>query len=688
MIAPWWGREATPSPRRVHLVPADRPARTQPELLPSPRTVAIAEIRSRFGGYTPEWRSHRPDDAGEALLRVFGELREATVMRLDRLPQKLLVEYLRAAGVQPLPPTAAEAMLEFAASPTADASKLVARGFQVSAQPASGQGDPVVFETDRDLFVAPATIAQLFGQEPGLFRNLGAPSPDAPIDPTVSFLPFGRNAQAGCALLIGLAGSSTPTVRLSLGIGVFAPPGAPPPIAAGGVVPLPTPAPPLLRWEILDGGSFVALEIELDETNGLSRSGIVELRLPSTWRPGVPPGLDGTDPLRWLRLRIALGGFDPAPALVFVRVNTVPATAATTLRDEVLEQIDARDPSRLQLAHAPLLAGTLQIAVDEGGDLDPQSGTAAQPPLQPWREVVSLDARRPDERVFVLDATSGEVTFGDGVHGAAVPPGFRNVSATSYRTGGGSSGAVAAGAITTLVSSAPSIVSVNNPQPASGGTDSEVSADTLRRGPQEIRARGRAVTLADYELLAPRAPGAEVRRAHAMAGTHPSFPGTVVPGLVGVLVVPRETDAGPPTPDQATLRAVARYLTTVVAPAGVEVVVGAPRYHRVRVEASVQVDPALDVGATVRAVLDALDRYLDPLEGGDDGSGWPFGGPIRYAPLLRQLVEVPGVRAVPTLSLVVDNLRIALCADHPIPPHDLVWPADHEVVPLSAGDAP
>src|SRR6185436_7073627 len=124
---------------------------------------------------------------------------------------------------------------------------------------------------------------------------------------------------------------------------------------------------------------------------------------------------------------------------------------------------------------------------------------------------------------------------------------FRNVRAVRYRVGGGRAGAVGAEAVNTLLSSMPFVTKVNNPWPASGGVDRETVQQAMRRGPEEIRARSRAVTIADYALLARQAQGANIARAHAVAGLHPAFPGRAIPGVVGVFVVPEDRNEGPPT---------------------------------------------------------------------------------------------------------------------------------------------
>ncbi len=339
----------------------------------------------------------------------------------------------------------------------------------------------------------------------------------------------------------------------------------------------------------------------------------------------------------------------------------------------------------MRLSQTPILAGSVVIEVDDdpGGDV---FGTAAGSASR-WTEVASLAGYGADDRVFVVDHATGEVTFGDGVTGAAVPPGFRNVRALRYRVGGGSAGAVRAGAVNGVVTALPHVTGVTNPFPASGGTDAEPDAEVIRRGVGELRARGRAVAPADYGLLATRAPGASVARAHGVPGLHPEYAGVPIPGVVGVLVVPPADETGaPPVPTAATLRAVADFLSREAAPAGVTVVAAPARYQRVAVEAWVALDADQDRAAVLAAAGDALTTYLDPVRGGDNGAGWPFGGALRHTALVRRLLAVDGVLAVSQLCLTVDGLRLPPCTDRAIPPHALVWPERPLLIPL--GDRP
>jgi hypothetical protein len=78
----------------------------------------------------------------------------------------------------------------------------------------------------------------------------------------------------------------------------------------------------------------------------------------------------------------------------------------------------------------------------------------------------------------------------------------------------------------------------------------------------------------------------------------------------------------------------------------------------------------------------ALDGYLHPVTGGDAKTGWPFGGPLQHVALVRCLLQVDGVRAVPQLNVVLDGSRYAPCTDVPIPANTLLWPDGHLLLPV------
>ncbi len=302
-----------------------------------------------------------------------------------------------------------------------------------------------------------------------------------------------------------------------------------------------------------------------------------------------------------------------------------------------------------------------------------------------WQQVDDFFASGPDDPNYMLDATTGVVTFGDGVHGRI--PGVNltsatdNIVAASYRYGGGSQGNLPAASITQMQSYVPSINAVTNYAASQGGTDEESLADAQLRAPLALQSNDRAVTNSDFEYMATQAPGANVVRANALPLHHPDFPNGQVPGVVTVVVVPN-SNAPNPTPNQTTLQAVCQYLdahrllTT-------EVFVIGPTYRMIQVLASLVVLPGSDLATAQNAAVAALNKFFNPLTGGAGGTGWPFGGEIYYSDVYRILLGITGVQRVVSdqLILVLDNQRQQLCQDVAINPGELLYnaPAGHQI---------
>ncbi|TWT91746.1 putative baseplate assembly protein [Stieleria varia] len=685
MSHPWWGKEVhgvDVSANRRKLS-AGQFAVQRPLLHTESASEIAAELRRRRPNYTPEWIDPADGDAGGALVELFATQLATVARRLNRLPDKALVEILDLAGIQPATERPSSALVQFNVAPAASESILLPKGFQVGARPATGSGDLVVFETQTNQFVAPTAIKKLIAAEQSSQRDITAANEDV----TASFAPLGQDPQVGDFMLLGLAVPQNQKLKesLSFGIRVAAVPGNPPPVSAGGVAPLPLPVSPVLRWEALVKSQFVQMEVVGDETSNLWRSGIVTLRLPPGFTPR--PYL-GDETLFWLRLRLIHGSFEKPPQLSFIRVNMARVQAVRTIGQEVLKPIDDPTSNRMQLKNTPVLAKSLVLEVDQSV-LSDDDDSNQRPAASRWKEVDELFSYGPTDQVFTLDSSTGIVTFGDGKHGSTVPAGFRNVRAAEYKVCSGAESAVGSDEITTLLKSAPFVTGVTNPLPASGGVGGESELDVIRRGPETIRSRHRSVTIADYAIMARFAPGADIRKAHALSGYHPQFPGQPIPGVVGILVVPQVEEEGPPVPDEQALRAVSQFLTANVAPIGVEVVAAAPTYRFIRAEVGFIADRGGNLGEIMQQISDELDRYLHPLTGGNDAEGWPFGGTLFYAELLQRLLNrIDRIRAIPRLRLIVNGVPQKRCGDIALTQTELLWPLSHQVIPMESEETP
>ena len=102
-------------------------------------------------------------------------------------------------------------------------------------------------------------------------------------------------------------------------------------------------------------------------------------------------------------------------------------------------------------------------------------------------------AAKPTEPHYVLNGTSGEVLFGDGVNGL-IPVAGSAVIARKYQYGGGLSANVGADMITLPFSAMTGVASVTNERPAVGGNDEQSLDNFLKTAPARLRRFGLRAT--------------------------------------------------------------------------------------------------------------------------------------------------------------------------------------------------
>lgn len=254
---------------------------------------------------------------------------------------------------------------------------------------------------------------------------------------------------------------------------------------------------------------------------------------------------------------------------------------------------------RLPLPDAPL-------AFDDR-DGQPASSLTVRVDGRAWEEVPTLyGAGAAAQHRVALDADGGAtVVFGDGEHGARLPTGEDNVTAT-YRRGGGLAGEVGSGAIESLVGSIRGVQRVAGAGPTTGGAEHDDEHDLRRLVPTRARAFGRAVSRDDLRDLALGYPGVS----HAA-----TFHGAGAAGCDGTglhLAFLRRGSAGSRSPVGSEVTAVEDYLDArrdteiplCVCPAHVRLLA-----VRIVVHADPRARPAV-VAEAVRAALADTDGPL------------------------------------------------------------------------------
>ena len=115
----------------------------------------VAEAIRRIAQSCPEWTDRSASDPGMVLLELFAHLTETMIYRLNRLPEKAYVKFLRLIGVQVQPPAAAAVTLRFSRAGESKGQIEIPRGTQVTISRADGDREPPQFTTARTVTIAP-----------------------------------------------------------------------------------------------------------------------------------------------------------------------------------------------------------------------------------------------------------------------------------------------------------------------------------------------------------------------------------------------------------------------------------------------------------------------------------------------------------------------------------------------------
>jgi predicted phage baseplate assembly protein len=589
----------------------------------------VDEAKRRVQHRCPEWTDHNVSDPGVTLIELFAWMTDQLLYRLNRVPERNLLKFLDLIDVKLFPPTAARCDVTFWLSTPRTTPVRIPALSEVATERLDGD-DPVVFTTTKELPIVPCALARAAsGSVDGEVRDRTSALRGG------GFSAFAKLPKPGDALLVGLTGA-VPSCAVTLSFTCES--------EGVGVDPL---NPPLV-WEAWDGADWLPCRLERDETGGLNRGGDVVLHVPN----GHAASLIANQRAGWLRCRVVAPEekqptYTASPRILGLEActigGTIEAVHAETVAGEIVGVSEGVPAQRFPLQRRPLVPGDATRVLEVGGE----DGWEA------WTEVPTFAASDPDSRHFAVDPVAGEVVFGPAVrepdgtlrHYGDVPAKGSVLRLVEYRTGGGRRGNVARGSLTVLRSSIPYVGTVENAEPARGGVDGETVDEAKVRGPLALRTGDRAVTAEDYERLA-REVAPEVPRARCVPAD-----GSAEPGAVRLLVVPAATSIGGRVrfeqlvPSEESVERIARHLDTRRV-LGARVVVEPPVYRGVTIVARVRARFGVQPARLQSAALEALYRHFSPLEGGEDGMGWPFGRPVVLGEVYSVLQALDGVELV------------------------------------------
>ncbi len=589
----------------------------------------------------PEWTDHNVSDPGVTLIETFAFMTDQLLFRLNQVPDRMYIKFFEMIGLRLLAATPAKAPVTFWLSAPAIASVGVAAGTTV-ATPRTDSYESTIFSTRDDLQIIPCTLQDVAtisdGETTAALRTEG-------LKMATSFRSFSEVPVVGEALLVGL---DTPVPRCVVRLDVGAQ------VEGVGVHP---DHPPLV-WEAWTGSEWQECLVSSDSTLALNTAGRVIIHVPPQHDASI---IDGTR-AAWLRARVIavpedFPEYSASPIITSLAACTVGGTVdaihAEIIENEPLGDSDGVPGQEFPLERSPILAGVgapvLEVSSDDG--------------WQEWTAVEHFAASGPDDRHFILDAVGGSVRFGPALREedggirqyGAVPERGQAIRLRGHAIGGGRTGNVSKGAISTLKSSIPFVANVENLDSAQGGVDGETMDEAKARGPVLLRTRSRAVTAEDYEAIALESAPELARVRCVTAGEE-----DVAAGSLRVLVVPAapaedgKIDFAELVPDDETLQHISERLDQVRL-IGTRVSVEPPSYRGVTVVARLVARPRVDTERIQTEAMSALYRYLNPISGGPDGEGWPFGRPVQAGEVYGLLQRIRGVDMVEDVRLFGAN---------------------------------
>jgi len=615
----------------------------------------VDEAKKRIPRYCKEWTDHNVSDPGVTLVELFAWMTEVLLYRLNQVPDLHYIKFLEMLGITLQEAIPAKVPVTFWLSAPQETPVVIPAHTEVASTQTETEPS-IIFSTDAELHIFPPKLSDLYtrvsagksGDEAHkkTMREHNLRRLEAGVE---GFDLFSNPPQVNDALYFGFENDlSNHVLGFNLDFD-----------SAGGAGVDPT-LPPYV-WEASTGQRdqrWETCEVELDTTKGMNTPGRIRIYVPK-----MGPYKVQQKTRYWVRARIkeisaveqksGMRPYDVTPRLRKVAVSSWGGTAsaihAQQISREYLGQSDGTPGQRFHLQFAPILKRqpgehlTVQV---EGG------------PPKVWSETNDFADSNTEDRHFTLDSQSGELRFGPAVRQpdgtmklyGAIPPRGSNLIFERYRYGGGQEGNVQSGILNTLKTSIPFVARVANRQPAWGGLDSETLEAAMMRAPALLRSRQRAVTEGDYEFLARQALPAAIGRVKCLQ-PRPAEAGRVIPGQVYVLVIPRlpypERFLEPKQlelkdEDIALLDQYLeerRLLTT-------RLEIRPPAYYWISAKVKLRATPGVDQASVEAEALARLYRFINPLTGGLDGNGWPFGRDLFVSDIYQCLQGMPDVQFI------------------------------------------
>ena len=621
----------------------------------------VDEAKKRIPYYVKEWTDHNVSDPGVTMIELFAWMTDMILYRLNRVPDLHYIRFMEMLGMKLKEPVPAKASVTFWLSAPQETKVIIPAGTEVASTQTETEPS-IIFTTDEDFAIQlPRLVAaqsrivddqekEVFAvhDAEGLLRGQEniAVFTDVPHDNDALYFGFENDLSH---YLLGFELECDPTG----GAGI-------------------DPTQPPYVWEASTGSldePWLPCPIDLgdDTTKGMNTSGRIRIHIPEMGKMAV-----NNEVQFWIRVRVLhrseytprMRPYRSTPrlqrVLTFAWGGTTTATHSQKMEKEILGISDGSAGQIFQLQVAPVLKRR------PGETLTTQEdGQAVY-----WTEVPNFADSGSHDSYFVLDGITGELRLGPAIRQpdgsikrfGRIPQRGSTLVFQRYRHGGGLKGNVQSGVLNTLKTSIPFIARVVNREDAQGGLDAETLEAAMMRAPALLRSRDRAVTEADFEFLAREAlrdTGWGQYRVKCLQ-PRPARESRVIPGQIYVLIIPHVQDPDHrhrPKPEHLELDVDSevyedllnylderRLLTT-------RLDIRAPAYHWVSARVSIHAVPGANHARVEDEVLYRLYHFLNPLMGGVNAQGWPFGRDLVISDIYQCLQGVAGIQYIRDVQL-------------------------------------
>ncbi len=241
-----------------------------------------------------------------------------------------------------------------------------------------------------------------------------------------------------------------------------------------------------------------------------------------------------------------------------------------------------------------------------------------------WEAVDDLLLAGPEDRCFMGDLYSGRVYFGNGKNGKIPPAGESDTIKILYKTGKGKHGNAQTGEIKTFADAVPYVNQVFNAEPVLGGCSRESIQEALKRGPGLLKNQEMAVADEDLMSLVKQA-DSNIVRVKCLAHRDPN--GVKQPGAITVAFLPVFYNSHFSYFDNIKEKVWEKIRSSApcVVSFSDKTYVVEVSYLEINLDLKLVIADYNDYQYVLQAVEEKLRKFLDPISGNYDGSGWEIG---------------------------------------------------------------